>query len=239
MPQRASLADAWLPLSRPLAKHFLQRVPCQLVASFFGLFPVGSATKPIWTGNVLINGGPTSSGTGNSIWAHSGHFFGASAWGNCFPCHSHRVSYQFVVLFRKMALRDAIRGRRGAETFAKALFELLHGRTSLSDRFDDWIEAIARLPRRQTRVLTWPLVTVFGFLAQPQTHFFFKPTVTREAARRYGNELSYASRPSWSQYQELLNFVSAVRRDLRNLKPRDMIDLQSFLWVQGSDEYPD
>jgi hypothetical protein len=30
-----------------------------------------------------------------------------------------------------------------------------------------------------------------------------------------------------------------VRRDLRDLRPRDMIDLQSFIWVQGSDEYPD
>ena len=30
-----------------------------------------------------------------------------------------------------------------------------------------------------------------------------------------------------------------VRRDLRELRPRDMIDIQSFLWIQGSDEYPD
>jgi hypothetical protein len=28
-----------------------------------------------------------------------------------------------------------------------------------------------------------------------------------------------------------------VRRDQRDLKPRDMIDLQSFIWVMGSDEY--
>jgi len=32
-------------------------------------------------------------------------------------------------------------------------------------------------------------------------------------------------------------FAEVVRRDLRDLKPRDMIDIQSFLWVQGSDEY--
>ena len=31
--------------------------------------------------------------------------------------------------------------------------------------------------------------------------------------------------------------AETVRRDLRDLKPRDMIDLQSFIWVQGSDEY--
>jgi hypothetical protein len=33
------------------------------------------------------------------------------------------------------------------------------------------------LPRRQSRVLTWPLITVFGFIAEPGTHIFLKPTV--------------------------------------------------------------
>jgi hypothetical protein len=28
-----------------------------------------------------------------------------------------------------------------------------------------------------------------------------------------------------------------VRTDTRDLGPIDMIDLQSFIWVQGSDEY--
>jgi hypothetical protein len=28
-------------------------------------------------------------------------------------------------------------------------------------------------------------------------------------------------------------------RDLRDLHPRDMIDIQSFLRIEGSDEYPD
>jgi hypothetical protein len=28
-----------------------------------------------------------------------------------------------------------------------------------------------------------------------------------------------------------------VRIDQGDLKPRDMIDLQSFIWVMGSDEY--
>jgi hypothetical protein len=88
-------------------------------------------------------------------------------------------------------------------------------------------------------VLTWPLVIVFGFIAQLGTHFFFKPMVTREAARSCGIDLPYASRPSWPVYRELLAFVRKVRTDISDLKPRDMIDLQSFLWVQGSDEYPD
>ncbi len=97
---------------------------------------------------------------------------------------------------------------------------------------------MAALPRRQTRVLTWPLVTICGFLAQPERHFFLKPNVTRIAARVYGFDFQYQSKPNWETYSNLLQFAETVRRDLRDLRPRDMIDLQSFLWVQGSDEYP-
>jgi hypothetical protein len=141
--------------------------------------------------------------------------------------------------FEKMALRDAVRSPAGAKAFALALFDLLHGPEPMDARFSNWIDTIGRLPRRKTRVLTWPLVTVFGFIAQPRTHFFLKPTVTREAARRYGVGLQYASKPSWSLYKGLLDFVAGVRSDISDLRPRDMIDMQSFLWVQGSDEYPD
>jgi hypothetical protein len=141
--------------------------------------------------------------------------------------------------FEKMALRDAVRSPAGAKAFALALFDFLHGAETMEVRFSNWVAAIGRLPRRKTRVLTWPLVTVFSFIAQPRTHFFLKPTVTREAARRLGKDLRYASRPAWSLYKDLLNFAAAVRSDIRDLRPRDMIDVQSFLWVQGSDEYPD
>lgn len=141
--------------------------------------------------------------------------------------------------FEKMALRDAVKSDRGAKLFATALFELLHGAAPFEQRFNAWLEAIAELPRKQTRVLTWPLATVFGFIAKPKEHLFFKPTVTREAARRYGFELNYQSRPNWSTYRSLLQLASTVRADLRDLRPRDLIDIQSFLWIQGSDEYPD
>jgi len=140
--------------------------------------------------------------------------------------------------FEKMALRDAVRQPQGARRFATGLFELLHGSGTLHVRFERWIEAVAGLPRRQTRVLTWPLVSVFGFIAQPRIHMFLKPNVTRTAARRYGFDFRYASRPSWDTYTSLLAFGERVRADLHDLKPADMIDIQSFIWVQGSDEYP-
>ena len=81
------------------------------------------------------------------------------------------------------------------------------------------------------------MVTVFGFLALPDRHFFLKPTVTRVAAREYGYDFQYQSRPNWGTYSDLLTFAETVSSDLKELRPRDMIDIQSFLWVQGSDEY--
>jgi hypothetical protein len=140
--------------------------------------------------------------------------------------------------FEKMALRDALKSPAGARRFAEGLDRFLYGKGALAGRFEAWCETIAGLPRRQTRVLTWPLVTVFGFLAQPETHFFLKPNVTRRAAGLYGFDFQYESKPSWKVYANLLQFAERLRSDLAGLRPRDMIDLQSFAWVQGSDEYP-
>jgi hypothetical protein len=139
--------------------------------------------------------------------------------------------------FEKMALRDAVKPLAGARGFAHGLYELLHGRGDDQRRFEAWCETVGGLPRRQTRVLTWPLLTVFGFIAQPERHMFLKPNVTRLAAKEYEYDFQYRSRPSWDTYSSLLGFAEQVRRDTRDLGPRDMIDLQSFIWVQGSDEY--
>ena len=64
-----------------------------------------------------------------------------------------------------------------------------------------------------------------------------QPGATRTAATAYGFPFDYTSRPNWATYQSLLAFAERVRRDQEDLGPRDMIDLQSFIWVQGSDEY--
>jgi hypothetical protein len=61
--------------------------------------------------------------------------------------------------------------------------------------------------------------------------------VTQTAAAAYGFDLNYKSQPGWSTYARVLEFADRIRRDNRDLRPRDYIDLQSFIWVQGSDEY--
>src|SRR5829696_9091598 len=78
--------------------------------------------------------------------------------------HSVRIESRTNLLFsfEKMALRDAVKSAKGAARFARALQALLRDDGSPVDGFDAWCAELARLPRRQTRVLTWPLATVFG-----------------------------------------------------------------------------
>jgi hypothetical protein len=139
--------------------------------------------------------------------------------------------------FEKMAVRDAIKDPIGARTFAMGIHDYLHGPGDLQARFDRWVDAVSLLPRKKTRVLTWPVVTVFGMIGAPDEHIFLKPWITRTAAETYGFDFFYQSRPAWPTYASLLEFAQRVRRDQRDLRPRDMIDLQSFIFVLGWDGY--
>ena len=141
--------------------------------------------------------------------------------------------------FEKMALRDAIKTLAGARDFAKGLYDYIYVSEAMQVRFERFSETLASLPRRQTRVLTWPLQTVFGFLANPDRFIFLKPRVTKTGAEKYEFPFVYQSRPNWKTYKSCLDFAEQVRIDTADLRPRDFIDLQSFIWVLGSEEYPE
>lgn len=142
--------------------------------------------------------------------------------------HAVRIESRTNLLFsfEKMALRDAVKSRAGARLFAEGLYPFLHGQGRPDKRFERWRETVAALPRIKTRVLTWPVVTCFGFIAQPDKHIFLKPNVTRTAAREYGFDFQYKSRISRETYASLLDFAAVLRRDLRDLLPA------------GHDRYP-
>jgi hypothetical protein len=139
--------------------------------------------------------------------------------------------------FEKIAIRDAVRTPAGAKLFAEGLHDFLYGPGPPDRRFGRWRDAVADLPRAQTRVLTWPVLTAFAFIARPRVHLMLKPLVTRRAALAYGYDLQYRTRPNWATYRSLLGFARVLRDDLADWRPRDLIDIQSFIWVLGSSEY--
>jgi hypothetical protein len=141
--------------------------------------------------------------------------------------------------FEKMALRDALKDKDAAKDFAFGLYAYLYGENGLQARFEQLAQVVSSLPRKQTRVFTWPIITVFGFIGNPLEHIYLKPTVTKKAAEKYGYEFVYRSKPNWETYDNLLRFAAQIKKDAQKLKPKDYIDLQSFIWVLGSAEYPD
>ena len=137
----------------------------------------------------------------------------------------------------KMALRDAVRTGEGARILALGLFNWLYGDARLERNFDRFVDVVDQLLREQTRVLTWPLVTVFSFIATPQKNMFLEPQVTKLAAERYGFPFQHQPRPNWETYPHYLEFAQQVADDLADLRPLDMIDLRSFIWLTRSAEY--
>jgi hypothetical protein len=136
----------------------------------------------------------------------------------------------------KAALRHAITTPSALEVFGIGLSDFLTASPE-QESFDRWAKAVATLPRKQTRALTWPLVTAFGFIARPDTHIFLKPNITKIGARHYGFDFRYAPVPNWDTYSSLLDFAGIIQQDQKDLEPRDMIDVQAFIRVQGSGEY--
>jgi len=112
--------------------------------------------------------------------------------------------------FEKMAIRDALKSGRARGLSAKV--SMLFYAAPAAAKLNSLAGAKLSLGFRANRaaVLTWPVATVFGFIAQPEAHIFLKPTVTRAAAKEYGFDFRYRSGPSWESYSSLLAFAGEI-----------------------------
>lgn len=137
-------------------------------------------------------------------------------------------------------LNNAIRNEGGAKTFAKALYQLIFGTALFSERFDIWCSSFSELPGvmgiealpKNGTALSWPIATVFMFLVRPDTHALLIPEGVEVYAHNFGFEMSLSDKPSWKQYEQYLEFCEIIKKDLEMLKPKDLIDVQSFITLQ-------
>ena len=84
--------------------------------------------------------------------------------------------------------------------------------------------------------VSWPLVTYFPFLWNPDEHMFLKPTATLDFATRVGDKLArtYEAAMVIGVYEDLLELATDTNTTIADLQPKDRIDVQSFIWVVGS-----
>ena len=81
----------------------------------------------------------------------------------------------------------------------------------------------------------WTVATYLPYLWLPEQHMFLKPEVTKDYAARVGHPFAsiYEARLNFDVYASLLELVDRTTDELDDLKPRDGIDIQSFIWVVG------
>lgn len=81
----------------------------------------------------------------------------------------------------------------------------------------------------------WTVVTYLPFLWRPESHMFLKPKVTLDFAARVGHPFAHEYSPALDPavYASLRDLVQQMAREVRDLQPRDNIDLQSLVWIIG------
>lgn len=118
---------------------------------------------------------------------------------------------------------------------------------------DDFVQAAAGFTDRPTEAALrelaavlkphgcakWTVATYLPFLWRPQAHMYLKPQATKDFATRVGHPLAalYEAQLKFDVYSSLLDLVDETANELSDLaprdRPRDHIDIQSFIWVVG------
>lgn len=125
----------------------------------------------------------------------------------------------------KMALKDGLSDQRAKELFSISLFNLLYGDEELNDRFNSFAKFLENIKADK-----WTIASYFQFVIQPDKFMFIKPTITQHVAELCGYEINYQPKLNWLTYKSVLNFSIYLKSELTDLEPRDMIDVQSFIW---------
>ena len=132
----------------------------------------------------------------------------------------------------KMALKDGLGSDSSKKGFSGALFKLLFGSDEIEHRFGEFCSVL-----EEVNAAKWTNATYFLFIVHPDRYMFVKPTITQHAAELCGFEINYKPRLNWLTYKCVLDFSNYLFHQLIELKPRDMIDVQSFMWCIAPGKY--
>lgn len=125
----------------------------------------------------------------------------------------------------KMALKDGLKTAEQEDSFARALFDLLYGEGEIQPRFEIFCSVLYEVGAGK-----WPVASYFPFICHPERFMFVKPTITQHVAALCGFEINYQPRLNWLTYHSVLELAQYLKSEITELHPRDMIDVQSFMW---------
>lgn len=114
--------------------------------------------------------------------------------------------------------------------FLTALADVIDARLVTAQHYEAYLAAFAALesPPKKTP-MTWPIVTVLPFIANPARHLLVKPTSTRAAAAGLGFDLKFRPSPNWTTYERALAFGQELLYFIKKRGGEDMIDVHAFV----------
>jgi hypothetical protein len=129
--------------------------------------------------------------------------------------------------FEKTRLQDVLRGPI-ADEFVRGA-----ARFTMGERTPGLVQMERALKPHDSA--KWTVATYLPFLWQPEEQMFLKPEATKDFSTRVGHRfhLDYDPRLKLAVYESLLDLAERTTAELADLKPRDRIDGQSFIWVVG------
>lgn len=129
--------------------------------------------------------------------------------------------------FEKTRLQEVLRGPR-ADDFVQAA-----ARFTLEASASNLIAMEQALKPHDNA--KWTVATYLPYLWRPDIHMFLKPEASKDFATRVGHRFAadYEARLDLPVYQSLLDLTDRTAAEIADLRPRDLIDIQSFVWVVG------
>jgi 5-methylcytosine-specific restriction protein B len=112
-------------------------------------------------------------------------------------------------------------------TFCLAVYDLLYGAGESPARLERYLNYVRayKLPNK------WAFPTYLLWVCHPATEVFVKPSTMQWFLEFVGKEEVWKTTPNAKSYAAILELAGALKRVLKPLKPQDMVDVQSFIWV--------
>ena len=130
-------------------------------------------------------------------------------------------------------LKKGLDAQTTHELFARSLHGLLASSADTQAAFDEYATMLDEIGAD-----TWPNATIPLFLADYENYVFVKPTIFLATAELCDYRIDCSRPITWKKYRAILDFCSHLKTKLArdwNIHARDMIDVQSFIYVASTD----
>lgn len=120
-------------------------------------------------------------------------------------------------------------------TFCEAVTDLLYGPGETNARLERYLAYV----KSQSLHDKWTFPTYFLFLCYPKTEMFVKPLTTKWFLEFFDSRDQYTTRPTVSTYSFIKQLAHQLKDELQEYQPKDMVDIQSLIWVCYSASQPE